>query len=63
MSKKTYQSPQMEAVSIQHEVSLLTASQVLVGGEVGAPALPPVDAEALHDRILEDITGIPDLPF
>ena len=43
MSKKTYQPPQMEAVSIQHEVSLLTASQVLVGGEVGAPALPPVD--------------------
>ena len=54
MSKKTYQPPQMEAVSIQHEVSLLTASQVLVGGEVGSTALPPVEPL--------DLPGIPAEP-
>ena len=41
--KKEYTGPRLTVVSLPHEGSLLTASQVLVGGEVGAPALPPVD--------------------
>ena len=41
--KKEYTGPRLTVVSLPHDGSLLAGSPVLEGGQLGAPALPPVD--------------------
>lgn len=49
--------PRMEVVWLAQQESLLTASDILVNGKVGAPDMEviPMDVEQLHDDIMKEI--------
>jgi hypothetical protein len=57
--KKQYIVPDMQIVPLKSQGALLSASETLNDGEVGSPEMMPMDADQIHDNIMNEIIGFP----